>query len=96
MVIVTFENGGGGYVGLPDLNKPYHGWKMTLFDGGIHTPYRIKWPEKITACSQYHSPVAHIDIFQQCLPRLVLRYLMIVSPTVRTFLKWRLTRNSRR
>lgn len=63
MVIFTSDNGGAGYVGLPDLNKPYRGWKMTLFEGGIHTPYFIKWPEKIVSGSQYDSPVAHIDIF---------------------------------
>ena len=60
-------NGGAGYVGLPDLNKPYRGWKMTLFEGGIHTPYFIKWPKKIAAGSQYDSPVAHIDIFSTVL-----------------------------
>jgi len=67
MVIFTSDNGGAGYVGLPDLNKPYRGWKMTLFEGGIHTPYFIKWPEKIAAGSQYDSPVAHIDIFSTVL-----------------------------
>ncbi len=63
IVIFTSDNGGAGYVGLPDLNKPYRGWKITLFEGGIHTPYFIRWPEKIDAGSQYDSPVAHIDIF---------------------------------
>tara|TARA_B100000767_G_C19760571_1_gene534961 strand:- start:274 stop:1902 length:1629 start_codon:yes stop_codon:yes gene_type:complete len=67
MVIFTSDNGGAGYVGLPDLNKPYRGWKMTLFEGGIHTPYFIKWPKKIAAGSQYDSPVAHIDIFSTVL-----------------------------
>lgn len=67
MVIFTSDNGGAGYVGLPYLNKPYRGWKMTLFEGGIHTPYFIKWPEKIAAGSQYDSPVAHIDIFSTVL-----------------------------
>lgn len=46
MVIFTSDNGGAGYVGLPDLNKPYRGWKMTYFEGGIHVPYFIKWPKK--------------------------------------------------
>jgi len=63
MVIFTSDNGGARYVGLPDLNKPYRGWKMTYFEGGIHTPYFIKWPNKIAPGSQYDSPVAHIDIF---------------------------------
>lgn len=63
MVIFTSDNGGARYVGLPDLNKPYRGWKMTYFEGGIHTPYFIKWPDKIAPGGQYDSPVAHIDIF---------------------------------
>lgn len=63
MVIFTSDNGGARYVGLPDLNKPYRGWKMTYFEGGIHTPYFIKWPKKIAPGSQYDSPVAHMDIF---------------------------------
>lgn len=67
MVIFTSDNGGADYLGLPDLNKPYRGWKMTLFEGGIRTPYFIRWPEKIAAGSQYNSPVAHIDIFSTVL-----------------------------
>ncbi|MEC8820262.1 MAG: sulfatase-like hydrolase/transferase, partial [Pseudomonadota bacterium] len=67
IVIFTSDNGGAGYVGLPDLNKPYRGWKITLFEGGIHTPYFIKWPARIAAGSQYGSPVAHIDIFSTVL-----------------------------
>jgi len=67
IVIFTSDNGGAGYVGLPDLNKPYRGWKMTFFEGGIRTPYFIRWPEKIAAGGQYSSPVAHIDIFSTVL-----------------------------
>ena len=63
IVIFTSDNGGAGYVGLPDLNKPYRGWKITFFEGGIHTPYFIRWPAKIAAGSRYDSAVAHIDIF---------------------------------
>ncbi|MFT7222300.1 MAG: arylsulfatase A-like enzyme [Candidatus Azotimanducaceae bacterium] len=67
IVIFTSDNGGAGYVGLPDLNKPYRGWKITFFEGGIHTPYFIRWPEKIPPGSQYDSAVAHIDIFTTAL-----------------------------
>ena len=67
IVIFTSDNGGADYVGLPDLNKPYRGWKMTFFEGGIRTPFFIKWPEKIAAGSKYDSPVAHIDIFSTVL-----------------------------
>ncbi len=67
IVIFTSDNGGAGYVGLPDLNKPYRGWKITFFEGGIHAPYFIRWPEQIPPGSQYDSAVAHIDIFATAL-----------------------------
>ncbi|MDA1372011.1 MAG: sulfatase-like hydrolase/transferase [Proteobacteria bacterium] len=67
IVIFTSDNGGAGYVGLPDLNKPYRGWKISFFEGGIHVPYFIKWPQQIPAGSQYDSPVAHIDVFSTVL-----------------------------
>ncbi len=67
LVIFTSDNGGAGYVGLPDLNKPYRGWKITFFEGGIHAPYFIRWPERIPAGSEYASAVAHIDIFSTAL-----------------------------
>ena len=67
VVIFTSDNGGASYVGLPDLNKPYRGWKITFFEGGIHTPYFIQWPTKIAAGSRYDSAVAHVDIFSTAL-----------------------------
>jgi len=67
IVIFTSDNGGAGYVGLPDLNHPYRGWKITFFEGGIHTPYFIRWPEVIPPESQYESAVAHVDIFSTVL-----------------------------
>jgi arylsulfatase A-like enzyme len=67
IVIFTSDNGGAGYVGLPDLNKPYRGWKITFFEGGIHAPYFMKWPDKIPGGSSYDSAVAHIDIFSTAL-----------------------------
>jgi len=67
IVIFTSDNGGAGYLGLPDINKPFRGWKISFFEGGIHVPYFVKWPERIAAGSQYDSPVAHIDIFSTVL-----------------------------
>ena len=67
VVIFTSDNGGAGYVGLPDLNKPYRGWKITFFEGGIHAPFFIRWPAEIPAGSTYDSAVAHIDIFSTVL-----------------------------
>lgn len=62
IVIFTSDHGGAHYVGLPDLNKPYRGWKMTFFEGGIRTPYFVRWKNKIPSGSQYDAAVAHIDV----------------------------------
>jgi uncharacterized sulfatase len=62
LVIFTSDNGGAGYLGLPDINKPYRGWKLTLFEGGIHVPFFAKWPGHIAAGSRYDAPIGHLDI----------------------------------
>ncbi|MEO0435339.1 MAG: sulfatase-like hydrolase/transferase [Pseudomonadota bacterium] len=63
LVMFTSDNGGAGYIGLPDVNRPYRGWKITLFEGGIHVPYFIKWPSVIDAGSSYEHPVQHFDMY---------------------------------
>jgi len=63
LVIFTSDNGGAGYIGLPDVNAPYRGWKMTLFEGGIRVPYFIRWPAKIPAGTTVSQPVHHFDVF---------------------------------
>jgi arylsulfatase A-like enzyme len=63
LVIFTSDNGGAGYIGLPDINKPYRGWKSTFFEGGVHAPFFMKWPGVIAPGSRYQYPVGHIDIF---------------------------------
>lgn len=63
LVVFTSDNGGANYIGLPDINRPYRGWKMTFFEGGVHTPFFIKWPARLPHGTKFTSPVAHIDIF---------------------------------
>ena len=62
IVVLSSDNGGAGYVGLPDLNAPYRGWKITLFEGGIRVPMFIKWPARIAPGTVIDTPVAHIDL----------------------------------
>jgi len=62
LVIFTSDNGGAGYLGLPDINKPYRGWKLTLFEGGTHVPFFAKWPGRIAPGSRYDAPIGHLDI----------------------------------
>jgi arylsulfatase A-like enzyme len=63
LVIFTSDNGGAGYIGLPDINKPYRGWKATFFEGGIHSPFFMRWPGVIAPNTRFQYPVAHVDIF---------------------------------
>ena len=34
-VFFTSDNGAPNYLGLPDVNDPYRGWKISFFEGGI-------------------------------------------------------------
>ena len=63
IVIFTSDNGGAHYIGLPNINKPYRGWKATFFEGGIHVPFFMKWPATISKGSTYDAPISHFDIF---------------------------------
>lgn len=62
MIVLSSDNGGAGYIGLPEVNAPYRGWKITLFEGGIRVPMLIKWPGKIAPGTKVDTPVAHIDV----------------------------------
>lgn len=62
IVIFTSDNGAPGYIGLPEVNKPYRGWKLTFFEGGLRVPYVAKWPGHIAPGTQYKQPVSNIDI----------------------------------
>ena len=63
LVMFTSDNGGAGYIGLPDVNKPFRGWKISLFEGGIHVPFFAKWPARIPAGTVVNDPVHHFDLY---------------------------------
>src|SRR5438046_6845388 len=63
LIIFTSDNGGTSFVGLPDINKPFRGWKATFFEGGIHVPFFVKWPAKIANGTTYAGAARHVDIF---------------------------------
>ena len=63
LVIFTSDNGGANYIGLPDINKPFRGWKATFFEGGIRVPMLVKWPAKIKAGATFAGAAGHVDIF---------------------------------
>ncbi|MBP6014369.1 MAG: sulfatase-like hydrolase/transferase [Alphaproteobacteria bacterium] len=63
LIIFTSDNGGANYIGLPDINKPFRGWKASFFEGGIRVPMLVKWPAKIKAGSTLAGAAGHVDIF---------------------------------
>ena len=63
LVIFTSDNGGAGYIGLPDINRPYRGWKLNHFEGGTHVPFMARWPARIQPGSVLAAPVHHMDVF---------------------------------
>lgn len=62
LVIFSSDNGAPGYIGLPEVNRPYRGWKLTHFQGGIRVPYMAKWPGHITPGQRYAQSVSNIDM----------------------------------
>jgi len=63
LILLTSDNGGAGYIQLPDVNKPYRGWKLTHFEGGTHVPFMASWPAQIPAGTTMTAPVHHVDLF---------------------------------
>ena len=62
LLVVTSDNGAPNYLGLPEVNKPYRGWKLTLFEGGVHVPMLAQWPAHLPAGVDYPHPVTSMDI----------------------------------
>jgi len=62
LIVFSSDNGGAGYIGLPGINDPYRGWKITLFEGGIRVPMFVSWPARIAPGTTVDTPVAHIDV----------------------------------
>lgn len=64
VVIFSSDNGGAGYIGLPNVNAPYRGWKLSLFEGGVRVPFMMRWPAGLPAGRTVEEPVTHIDLFR--------------------------------
>jgi len=67
LVIFTSDNGGANYIGMPDINKPYRGWKLSFFEGGTHIPYVMRWPRGLEGGKTYPHAVSHLDIMPTAL-----------------------------
>jgi arylsulfatase A-like enzyme len=60
--VLSSDNGGADYVGLPDLNAPYRGWKLSLFEGGLRVPLVMRWPGQIEPGLTIDALTSHIDL----------------------------------
>ena len=63
LVIFTSDNGGAGYIGIDAVNDPFRGFKLQLFEGGIHVPFMMRWPGHIAPDTVVNEPVQHFDIY---------------------------------
>lgn len=63
LVFFTSDNGAPGYIGLPQVNQPFRGWKISFFEGGIHVPFFLKWPARLDGGQTFDAPVHGFDIF---------------------------------
>ena len=62
LVVFTSDNGAPNYIGLPEVNQPFRGWKLTFFEGGTRVAFAAKWPARIPAGMAYGEPIASIDL----------------------------------
>jgi arylsulfatase A-like enzyme len=63
LVMFSSDNGGAHYIGLPEINRPFRGWKATFYEGGTHVPFMMRWPGQISAGSTVAAPISHFDIY---------------------------------
>lgn len=62
IVVFTSDNGGASYASMaPDLNKPFRGFKATLFEGGLRVPALMQWPAQLQAMTVYDQPTMSVD-----------------------------------
>jgi uncharacterized sulfatase len=62
LVVLSSDNGGAGYIGLPGINAPFRGGKINFFEGGIRVPFFARWPAQIAAGTRSAMPVGHVDL----------------------------------
>jgi arylsulfatase A-like enzyme len=61
IIIFTSDNGPGFDNGFFNSNGPFKGRKLTLYEGGIRSPFVARWPGKIAPGSVTNQPAAAWD-----------------------------------
>jgi arylsulfatase A-like enzyme len=60
LIIFYSDNGGRGDLGR---SLPFRGHKGQLYEGGIHVPFCVSWPERIPAGQSIAAPITGLDVF---------------------------------
>jgi uncharacterized sulfatase len=63
LIIFVSDNGGTNQIDVAGVNDPYRGWKITFFEGGIRTPFFVKWPAQLEKGIEVSEAVHHTDIY---------------------------------
>jgi len=65
-LIFFFSDNGGptaDYGGNCANNAPLRGKKGMLYEGGVHVPFLVSWPDRLPAGKDYDLPVSSLDVF---------------------------------
>ena len=60
--LLVFLTDNGGARGMNASNAPLRGFKGSLFEGGIRTPFIVSWPKKFDGGRTIPTPVISLDI----------------------------------
>jgi len=68
LVFFFSDNGGPiGQTGNGSINTPLRAGKGTVYEGGMHVPFVVRWPGTIPAGRDYTLPVSSLDVFPTAL-----------------------------
>ncbi len=65
LLIFLTDNGGSG--AMHANNTPLRGFKQMDYEGGIHVPFIVSWPEQLVGGKQCDVPMWSIDLFATAL-----------------------------
>ena len=65
LLIFLTDNGGSG--AMHANNSPLRGFKQMDYEGGIHVPFIVSWPEQLEGGKQCDVPMWSIDLFATAL-----------------------------